>query len=151
MIVNQFFINSNYKYRVIFSVLFLSVYGCSTVPEPPDFSNDWNSVNGYTEEIVPIQMYHPYEYKALEIDRTLKVLLARWAKDTFYTSSYNFCFNYTLPKEVRNIKEGNLSQAIEKLSEIYQDYPIKIYLYGSVISVDYDPSKDKNNLIQECG
>lgn len=114
------------------SALFLSVTvalatlaGCAT-PPPPDFRGRWKPVNHYSETPQAIPLQPAYVYYAAPLDRTLKGLLERWARDSHMTLDYRHDADFTLHRPVADVHSDDLRTAIGELGALYATQQVAI-------------------------
>lgn len=92
--------------------------GCATRPAP-DIKGSWKAVNHYAEAPEAIPLYQSYVFYPSPMDGTLKSMLTRWAKDSKMTLSYLHTSDFTLYKQVADIRTVNLQEAISLLNSAY--------------------------------
>ncbi|HAI47715.1 hypothetical protein D3C87_416010 [compost metagenome] len=102
--------------------------GCATPPasEP---RGKWMPVNRMSETTLAIPLHQSYIYQAAPIDKTLKGMVTRWAKDSGLTLSYLHPNDYTLYTPVANIRTSSVGEAAAALSAAYA-------AQGVVVTVD---------------
>ena len=95
----------------------LSIAGCAS--HAPDISGRWRPVNHFSETPQSIPLYQNYVFYPSPMDRTLKSMLTRWAKDSKLTLSYLHSLDYTLYRDVADIRTTNLDEAVSRLNSAY--------------------------------
>ena len=100
-----------------FLLLAMSVAGCAT--RAPDISGRWKPVNHFSEAPQSIPLYQNYVFYPSPMDRTLKSMLTRWAKDSKRTLSYLHSSDFTLYKDVADIRTTDLEDAVSRLNSAY--------------------------------
>lgn len=119
-----------------FFVLALSAIfaGCGTTPAP-DFGGRWKSVNRLSETPEAIPLQDSYLYYASPMDRTLKKMLERWAKDSEMEVDYRHPMDYTLYTAVGAIRTPSLQEAVSQLNAAYSEQQVSIGVSGNQIVV----------------
>jgi len=119
-----------------FLVLALSAIfaGCGTTPAP-DFGGRWKSVNRLSETPEAIPLQDTYLYYASPMDRTLKKMLERWAKDSEMEVDYRHPMDYTLYTAVGAIRTPSLQEAVSQLNAAYSEQQVSIGVSGNQIVV----------------
>lgn len=101
-------------------LLCLVLLAAACGPRPaPDISGRWKAVNRYAEQTEEIPLYQTYMFQAAPMDRTLKTMLERWAKDSKMTLVYQHSSDFTLHAPVAQLHTTNLQEAVSQLSSIY--------------------------------
>ena len=100
-----------------FLLLVLSMAGCAT--HAPDISGRWRPVNHFSEAPQSIPLYQNYVFYPSPMDRTLKSMLTRWAKDSKRTLSYLHSSDFTLYRDVADIRTTDLEDAVSRLNSAY--------------------------------
>jgi hypothetical protein len=100
-----------------FLLLVLSTVGCVT--HAPDISGRWKPVNHFSEAPQSIPLYQSYVFYPSPMDRTLKSMLTRWAKDSKRTLSYLHSSDFTLYQDVADIRTTDLGAAVSRLNSAY--------------------------------
>ena len=108
--------------------------GCATRPAP-DFGGRWKPVNRFSEETQAIPLQDTYVFYASPMDRTLKSMLERWAKDNDMTLTYRHPMDYTLYSGVAEIRTPSLQEAVSQLNTAYAAQQVTIAVSGSEIVV----------------
>ena len=108
--------------------------GCATRPAP-DFGGRWKPVNRFSEETQAIPLQDTYVFYASPMDRTLKAMLERWAKDNDMTLTYRHPMDYTLYSGVAEIRTPSLQEAVSQLNTAYAAQQVTIGVSGSEIVV----------------
>lgn len=94
------------------------VSACGTTPAT-DFRGRWQAVNQM--ELVPreLPLHAPYVYAPSPLDRTLKGMLTRWARDSGMTLSYEHGSDFTLHRPVSFISDKSLQSALTAVGAAY--------------------------------
>ncbi|GAB6197460.1 hypothetical protein [Lysobacter xanthus] len=122
-------------------IRFLSVAGvlalltaCTTTPAPA-FSGRWKPVNRFAEQTQAIPLRSAYAYYAAPVDRTLKSLLERWARDSRMELDYRHDSDFTLHRPVADVHSDDLKTALAQLTALYAAERVDIAIDGSRIVV----------------
>jgi hypothetical protein len=107
-----------------FLLLVLSMAGCVT--HAPDISGRWRPVNHFSEAPQSIPLYQNYVFYPSPMDRTLKSMLTRWAKDSKRTLSYLHSSDFTLYRDVADIRTTDLGDAVSRLNSAYSAEGVSI-------------------------
>lgn len=116
------------------------VAGCAARPAP-DFSGRWRPVNRYADQPQPIPLHQQYLFYASPLDRTLKTMLSRWAKDAKMTLSYLHPSDFTLHAEVAGIRTSDLRSAAAQLSQAYAAQQLAVLVESNQIVVRPAPGQ----------
>jgi len=95
----------------------ISLAGCAS--HAPDISGRWRPVNHFSETPQAIPLYQTYVFYPSPMDRTLKSMLTRWAKDSKRTLSYLHPSDFTLYQDVADIRTTSLGDAVSRLNSAY--------------------------------
>lgn len=98
--------------------------GCAS--HAPDIGGRWRPVNHFSEAPQSIPLYQDYVFYPSPMDRTLKTMLTRWAKDSRRTLSYLHSSDFTLYRDVADIRTTNLDEAVSRLNSAYAAKGISI-------------------------
>lgn len=79
----------------------------------------WKPVNRFTDEPREIPLQQAYVFQAMPLDRTLKVMLGRWAADTGMALAYQHPSDFTLHKPVAQVRATRLTDALLELEAAY--------------------------------
>lgn len=112
----------------------LFVSACGTTPAP-NFRGRWQPLNHFDESPRALPLAQAYIYAPSPLDRTLKNMLTRWARDSRMTLSYLHGADYTLYEPVAGISTASLEQAISELNAAYGGQGIMITTDGRQIVV----------------
>ncbi|HEY5972021.1 MAG TPA: hypothetical protein VIT22_08610 [Pseudoxanthomonas sp.] len=108
--------------------------GCATAPAP-DIRGRWQPVNRYSEQAEEIPLYQSYVFYPSPMDRTLKTMLTRWAKDSKMTLSYQHPSDFTLHAPVAQVHTNDLQQAVALLTALYAGQRVSITTSNNQIVV----------------
>lgn len=111
------------------------VLSACAAPSPKDFGGHWHPVNRFSATATPIPLRQSYEYFASPLDRTLKDMLDRWAKDTHTRVIYYPSDDFTLPESAAAIHTHDVSTAVSQLNGIYRAQDITIAIQGGAFVV----------------
>src|SRR3546814_6926522 len=78
----------------------------------------WRTVNHFSEAPQSIPLYQTYVFYPSPMDRTLKSMLTRWAKDSKRTLSYLHSSDFTLYRDVADIRTTDLEDADRKSTRL---------------------------------
>jgi hypothetical protein len=107
---------------------------CATTPAP-GISGRWKPVNHYAATPQEIPLYQAYLFYPSPMDRTLKTMLARWAKDSKMTLAYAHPSDFTLYEPVAQIRTADLHEAVARLSALYAGQHVLVTVDGDAIVV----------------
>lgn len=108
--------------------------GCATKP-PPDARGRWRPVNHYSEAPQAIPLQPAYVYYAAPLDRTLKGLLERWARDSERSLDYRHDSDFTLHRPVADVHANDLASATAALAALYATQQVAIDVEGDRLVV----------------
>lgn len=112
--------------RAAFAVIVLAgVAACGTRPAP-EYGGRWKPVNRYAETAREIPLHEAYVFHPSPMDRTLKAMLERWARDAGQPLSYLHDSDFTLHAGVAGIRTGSLAEAAAQLSAAYAGQGISV-------------------------
>jgi hypothetical protein len=112
----------------------IALSGCGTTPAK-EFGGRWKPVNRFASETVEIPLYSSYVFQAVPMDRTLKTMLERWARDTGMKVDYRLGSDYTLHAAVQSIGTTDVQQALSEINSAYSTQSISISLVGNSLVV----------------
>ena len=115
-------------------LLSLVVVACATRPAP-NFRGRWQPVNQLADAPVAIPLNTSYIYAPAPLDRTLKSMLTRWARDSRMTLSYLHGSDFTLYGPVADISTPSLQQAVSQLNAAYASQGVAISADATQITV----------------
>lgn len=120
--------------RVLPPILLLTLAACGARPAP-DIGGRWKAVNRFAEQTVEIPLRPAYVYQAAPLDRTLKAMLERWARDAKMPLAWELPTDYTLHAPVAEVRAGSLEQAAAELTRIYAPQQVHVVVEGNRIVV----------------
>src|SRR3546814_1962549 len=85
----------------------------------PPRSTRTDTLFPYTTLFRSIPLYQTYVFYPSPMDRTLKSMLTRWAKDSKRTLSYLHSSDFTLYRDVAEIRTTDLEDAVSRLNSAY--------------------------------
>lgn len=111
----------------VFSTLLAcaALAGCATKPAP-EVRGRWRPVNHYSEAPQAIPLQPAYVYYAAPLDRTLKGLLERWARDSHLALDYRHEADFTLHRPVADLHSDDLHAALAQLASLYAPQQVAI-------------------------
>src|SRR3546814_18250835 len=86
--------------------------------------SDWSSDVCSSDLSIPL--YQTYVFYPSPMDRTLKSMLTRWAKDSKRTLSYLHSSDFTLYRDVADIRTTDLEDAVSRLNSAYSAEGVSI-------------------------
>lgn len=120
----------------LFALLLLALAVAACGPRPaPDISGRWKAVNRYAEQTEEIPLAKTYVFQAAPMDRTLKTMLERWARDSKMTLDYQHTSDFTLHAPVADLRSTSLPQAAAQLTSIYAPQQVSVTSDGTRIVV----------------
>ena len=97
-------------------------------------------VNHFDSRVQEIPLYPAYEFYAAPLDRTVKTMLGRWARDSKMTLDYQPGSDFTLYEPVSRIRTTDLRQALAQLSSLYAAGQLDAALVDNTIVVLHSAS-----------
>jgi hypothetical protein len=107
---------------------------CATTPAP-GISGRWKPVNHYAATPQEIPLHQAYLFFPSPMDRTLRTMLARWAKDSNMTLDYAHPSDFMLYEPVAQIRTGDLHEAVARLGTLYATQHVLVTVDGDAILV----------------
>lgn len=92
-------------------------------------------MNHYGEQPQVIPLRPAYVYYAAPVDRTLKGLLERWARDSHMALDYGHDADFTLYRPVADVHSDDLRSAVASLAALYVSQQVAIAIEGDRIIV----------------
>ncbi|GGK01342.1 hypothetical protein [Luteimonas terricola] len=114
----------------------MAVIGASLVTsacaghEARDFSGRWAPVNKYAEHTEAIPLRGAYVFQASPMDRTLRTLLARWARDSGAELDYRHPSDFTLHQPVRAVRAYSIADAVAQLDSAFGLHGVVMRMEG---------------------
>ena len=105
--------------------LVIGLAACGTSPVP-EFKGRWHPVNHFPATTQAIPLEQAYEFYASPMDRTLKQMLERWAADSNFNLSYQHTADFTLHKQVAQIRTCSLPEALALVGAAYAEQRLEI-------------------------
>ena len=112
----------------------MSLAACATRP-PPAATGRWKPVNHYDEQSIALPLRPAYVYYAAPVDRTLKGLLERWARDSKMQLDYRHDSDFTLYRGVADLHGDDLRSTLAQLASLYSTQQVAINVEGDRIVV----------------
>lgn len=122
-------------FRLWSAILVMAALSACAARPAPEYGGRWKAVNRYAEEPQEIPLYQSYVFYPSPLDRTLKTMLTRWARDSKMTLSYLHSSDFTLHNEVARIQTNDLGEAVSQLSSAYADEGVQVTAEGNQIVV----------------
>ena len=107
---------------------------CAT-PPAPKVSGRWKPVNHYGDQPQAIPLRPAYVYYVAPVDRTLKGLLERWARDSRMTLDYSHEADFTLYRPVADVHSDDLRAALASIATLYASQQVAIAVEGDRLTV----------------
>lgn len=107
---------------------------CAARPAP-DIRGRWTPVNHYPSQTQEIPLRAAYAFQAMPMDRTLKGMLERWARDRRMTLAYGHGSDFTLHAPVEHVRTDDLPSAAARLTSIYAPQRVVVSVDGDRIVV----------------
>jgi hypothetical protein len=121
--------------RPVLAATSLVVLASCATPPAPNVSGRWKPVNHYGDQPQAIALRPAYVYYAAPVDRTLKGLLERWARDSRMTLDYGHDADFTLYRPVADVHSDDLRAAVASLAALYAPQQVAIRVEGDRIVV----------------
>lgn len=102
---------------------------CATRPAP-GIDGRWRPVNLYQAETQELPLRSAHAFYPTPMDRTLKAMLERWARDTRLRLVYEHPSDFTLHAPVAQVRTDDLQAAVARLNEIYAAQQVAISVQG---------------------
>lgn len=115
----------------------ITLVGCATHPTAA-FKGHWQPVNHYAAVTQEIPLTQAYVFYPSPLDGTLKHMLARWAKDSDMTLSYQHQADFTLHVPVAQIRTSSLHEALALLAAAYAPQRLSLSVEHNQIVVRLD-------------
>lgn len=107
---------------------------CAARPAP-DIRGRWTPVNRYDATAQEIPLRPAYAFYPAPMDRTLKGMLERWARDMRMMLAYEHSSDYTLHAPVADVRTDDLSAAVARLNQLYAPQRIAVSVEADRIVV----------------
>lgn len=120
--------------RVLLATLLLTLAACGPRPAP-DIGGRWKAVNRFAEQTEEIPLRPAYVYQAAPMDRTLKTMLERWARDSKMALSWELPSDYTLHAPVADVRAASIEAAAVDLTRIYAPQQVQVSVEGNRLVV----------------
>ena len=125
------------RFLVLTTVLACAACG----PRPaPDISGRWKAVSQYAEQTEEIPLQQAYIFQSAPLDRTLKAMLERWARDSKMQLAYEHRSDFTLHAPVARLRRTGIVQAAAELTAIYAPQRVVVIVEGNRILVRHADS-----------
>ncbi|MFZ5657869.1 MAG: hypothetical protein ACOY37_12615 [Pseudomonadota bacterium] len=108
--------------------------GCAARPAP-GIGGRWTPVNRYPAQAQEIPLRPAYAFYATPMDRTLKGMLERWARDRHMTLAYQHASDFTLHAPVAELRTDDLDAAVARLNALYAAQRVAVAVEGERIVV----------------
>lgn len=100
-----------------------------------DFAGGWAPANAYAEHTEAIPLQGAYVFQASPMDRTLRTLLARWARDSGAELDYRHPSDFTLHQPVRDVRAYSIADALAQLGDAFGRQGVSMRMEGSRLVV----------------
>ncbi|HZX80783.1 MAG TPA: hypothetical protein VFE72_07525 [Lysobacter sp.] len=117
------------------SLLLIAGLAACATPPPAQVRGRWKPVNHFGEQPQAIALKPAYVYYAAPMDRTLKALLERWARDSHMTLDYRHDSDFTLYRPVADVRGNDLHAALGQLGALYAPQQVAIAIEADRIVV----------------
>ncbi|GAB2510054.1 TcpQ domain-containing protein [Lysobacter humi (ex Lee et al. 2017)] len=114
--------------------LALVLAACGTTPTS-EIRGRWVPVNRFSPTTQEIPLQAPYVYQATPMDRTLKAMLERWARDKRMTLAWQHGSDFTLHAPMADLRTGDLGSAVARINEVYAPQQVQVAVEGDRIVV----------------
>ena len=98
--------------------------------EAREFSGRWAPVNTYAESTEAIPLRGAYVFQASPMDRTLRTLLARWARDSGAELDYRHPSDFTLHEPVGAVRAYSIAEALAQLDSSFGSHGVVMRMEG---------------------
>lgn len=112
----------------------LALAACAARPVPP-IRGAWTPVNRYQSQTEEIPLRPAYAFYPTPMDRTLKGMLERWARDMRMTLTYGHPSDFTLHAPVADLRSDDLGAAVARLNELYAPQRVAVAVQDDRIVV----------------
>lgn len=119
---------------VALGLMSIALAACAARPAP-GISGRWTPVNRFPEQTHAIPLRAAYQFHATPLDRTLRTLLGRWARDMKMTLVYEHGSDFTLHAPVASLRTDDLHTAAASLGELYAAEQVAISIEADRIIV----------------
>mgnify|MGYP007040133018 FL=1 len=122
------------KSRLLFLLITLLpvLAACGTTPAR-EYGGRWKPVNRFAEQPQEIPLHSAYVFQASPLDRTLKAMLSRWARDTGLQLQYRLQSDYTLHQQVAQVTSTEAVQAAQAVSQAYRQQGVQVRIQDGVL------------------
>lgn len=110
-------------------LLLVLLAACAARPAP-GIDGRWRPVNLYQAQTQELPLRPAHAFYPTPMDRTLKSMLERWARDMRLQLAYEHPSDFTLHAPVAQIRTDDLQAAIVRLNQIYRAQQVAISLQG---------------------
>lgn len=114
--------------------LALVLAACGTTPTT-EIRGRWAPVNRYAPTTQEIPLAAAYVYQATPMDRTLKSMLERWARDMRMTLAWQHGSDFTLHAPMADLRTADLGGAVARINEVYAPQQVQVVVEGERIVV----------------
>src|SRR5690554_2236531 len=95
-----------------------------------DFAGYWIPLNVYVEHTEAIPLHGAYVFQASPMDRTLRTLLARWARDSGAELDYRHPSDFTLHEPVGAVRAYSIAEALAQLDSSFGSHGVVMRMEG---------------------
>lgn len=107
---------------------------CGTTPTT-EIRGRWAPVNRYSPVTQEIPLHSAYVYQATPMDRTLKSMLERWARDMRMTLAWQHGSDFTLHAPMADLRTADLAAALARINEVYAPQQVRVAVEGERLVV----------------
>jgi hypothetical protein len=130
----DFVVNGIVRAAAFAAVVSVCVSACGIKPAP-DFRGRWRPVNELdtTPRAIPLQPVQ--RFFVLPVDRTLKDVVERWAKESGRRAAYRAPTNFSVHIDAAKVSASTLETAAAQLADAYRSQAILISVEPRLIIV----------------
>lgn len=110
---------------VVLVVALACLVACA-VRSPAGISGRWQPVNRFAPTTQPIPLRSPYLFQVTPLDRTLKGVLERWARDRGMQLVYEHESDFTLHAPMADVRTSDLSAAAAQVAALYREHEVRV-------------------------
>lgn len=102
---------------------------CAARPAP-GIAGRWKPVNLYQAQTQELPLRPAHAFYATPMDRTLKSMLERWAREMQLKLAYEHPSDFTLHAPVAQVRTDDLHAAVARLNQLYAAQRVAISVEG---------------------
>lgn len=107
---------------------------CAGCASDVKVAGNWRPVNVLDAAPRAIEQAPEVQFIATPIDRSLRSLLTRWAREGNLALEFKIDTDYSLSAKAASIRAGSIHAALEALNQAYADSGVQIGLSSGVIT-----------------